>query len=67
MIYKNNKLSQDVYLIKGLKSNLLGCPAIEDLELLKHPNDVSSNDKFWFESYPTLFKGLECMNSQYSP
>ena len=53
--HKNNSCTQPIYIIKELKSNLLGLPAIKDLKLLLN---MCSIDKSITSEYPSLFTGL---------
>ena len=53
--YNDNSCSQQVYVVRHLKQNLLGLPAIKALHLLMLLNSVSHSIP---DQYPTLFKGL---------
>ena len=52
---QDNSCSQQVYVVRHLKHNLLGLPAIKVLHLLMLLNSVSQSIP---DQYPTLFKGL---------
>jgi len=59
---------QDVYVIEGLKTNLLGLPAINALQLAVRIDNVNGTDPLQSkpldpntdikEQYPTVFSGL---------
>jgi len=53
---------QPVYVIDGLKNNLLGLPAIKELELLLN---VCSIQKSIMSQYPSLFTGLGTFEQEY--
>ena len=61
--HKNNSCTQPIYIIKELKSNLLGLPAIKDLKLLLN---MYSFDKSITSEYPLLFTGHLHKNIQLS-
>lgn len=59
--HKERSSKQMVFIVKGLKDNLLGLPAIGALNLIVRVNAVSgSRDEktMIMEAYPTLFHGL---------
>ena len=57
--------TQDVYVIKDLKSDLLGLPAIKELELLLNVCSVG-NGKSIISQYPSLFTGLGTFACEYT-
>ena len=57
--------TQDVYVIKDLKSDLLGLPAIKELELLLNVCSVE-NGKSIISQYPSLFTGLGTFACEYT-
>ena len=57
--------TQDVYIIKDLKSDLLGLPAIKELELLLNVCSVG-NGKSIISQYPSLFTGLGTFACEYT-
>ena len=57
--------AQDVYIIKDLKSDLLGLPAIKELKLLLNVCSVE-NGKNIISQYPSLFTGLGTFACQYT-
>ena len=54
--------SQTVYVIKGLRNNLLGLPAIRELTFL---TNVCTVEKPIMAQYPALFKGLRTFAQEY--
>ena len=58
-LYSNShKCDHEVYVIKELKNNLLGLPAIKELQLLKRIDHMSLNHSSIINKYPKLFSGL---------
>ena len=57
--------TQDVYVIKDLKSDLLGLPAIKELELLLNVCSIE-NGKSIISQYPSLFTGLGTFACEYT-
>ena len=53
-------MTEDIYVVKGLKEPLLGQPAIEKLNLLARINEIQSQSyEEWIRAkYPQLFHGL---------
>ena len=53
-------MTEDIYVVKGIKEPLLGKPAIEKLNLLARINEIQSQSyKEGFKAkYPQLFHGL---------
>lgn len=62
--YKGEATIQPVYVIKGLKNNLLGLPTITALHLLVRVDATSSKETI-FEQYPSVFNGLGNMGEEY--
>jgi len=60
--YKDHSCMQPVYVIDGLKNNLLGLPAIRELKLLLN---VCSIQKSIMSQYPSLFTGLGTFKQEY--
>ena len=58
--------TQNVYVIRGLKTPLLGRPAIEALSLVSVVQSVNSPGEEIFKKYPTLFQGLGKLTGEYS-
>ena len=65
--YNNKSINVDIFVIKNLKTPLLGLPAIEKLNILQRINMVEhSSEKInWKEKFPKLFTGLGCMKQSY--
>ena len=55
-------VTEDIYVVKGLKEPLLGRPAIEKLNLFARINDIQSPFK---KKYPQLFHGLGELEGEY--
>ena len=62
LAYKGRCCTQPVYIVKNLRNNLLGFPAIKALNLLSH---VESVDKNVVLQYPSLFNGLGTFAHEY--
>ena len=58
--------TQNVYVIRGLKTPLLGRPAIEALSLVSVVQSVNSPGEEIFKKYPTLFQGLGKLTGEYN-
>ena len=66
--YKERFSKQTVFVVKGLKDNLLGLPAIRALNLIVRVNAVSGSTDVKtaiMEAYPTLFHGLGTLGDAY--
>ena len=64
---KDKRVSEPVYVIQGLRTNLLGLPAITALKLVSRINATSSTEEQdWLAQYPSLFKGLGNLGDEYS-
>ena len=61
--YKQKSCDQKVYVIRNLKNNLLGLPAIRALNLLQQLDAVETPIP---EQYPKLFKGLGTFSQEYT-
>eukprot|EP00731_Ephydatia_muelleri_P002769 Em0001g2769a len=67
--YKERFSKQTVFVVKGLKDNLLGLPAIRALNLIVRVNAVSGSTDVKtaiMEAYPTLFHGLGTLGDAYA-
>ena len=60
--HKETSCTQTIYVAMGVKSNLLGFPAIKALNLLSH---VESIDENVVSKYPSLFSGLGTFVHEY--
>ena len=65
LTHDQRSCTQDVYIIKDLKSDLLGLPAIKELELLLNVCSVG-NGKSIISQYPSLFTGLGTFACEYT-
>ena len=54
-----------VYVVRGLKFNLLGLPAIRLLHLISEVN-TTSGEEDWPKKFPALFKGLGTLGDAYT-
>ena len=61
--YKGKSSNQNVFVIKDLKNNLLGLPAIRALQLF---SNVCSVDKSIISQYPSPFTGLGKFGHKYT-
>jgi len=75
LAYKGKTTTQDVYVIEGLKTNLLGLPVINALQLAVCIDNVNGTDPLKSkpldtntdikEQYPTVFSGLDNLGEEY--
>lgn len=75
LAYKGKTTTQDVYVIEGLKTNLLGLPAISALQLAVRLDNINGTDPLQpkpldpntdiKEQYPTVFSGLGNLGEEY--
>ena len=63
LLYKEKSCDQLVYVVKGLRENLLGLPAIQALEILSHVHTVTQGIT---DQYPALFTGLGTFKVSYA-
>jgi len=56
--YKDRSSQQTIFVIKGLKTNLLGLPAITALNLAARIDTITDYQAIIEEIFPTLFQGL---------
>lgn len=56
---------QTLYVVKGLKTNLLGIPAIQALKLLVRVNAVDGYANDIYQCFPHLFRGLGTIDEAY--
>ena len=64
--HKHKSSTQTLYVVRGLKTNLLGLPAITSLELLCRMDAVACDTDVVHTRYPTLFKGLGTLGDDYT-
>uniref|UniRef100_A0A1X7UVQ1 Peptidase A2 domain-containing protein n=1 Tax=Amphimedon queenslandica TaxID=400682 RepID=A0A1X7UVQ1_AMPQE len=60
---KEHTTVQIAYVLKNLSQRLLGLPAIRELGVISHVNDVT--DSSIKDQYPLLFKGMGTFNRKY--
>ena len=60
-------VTEDIYVVKGIKELLLGQPAIEKLNLLARINEIQSQsyEERFKAKYPQLFHGLGELEGEY--
>ena len=63
--YSGRVCHQPVYVIKGLKGNLLGLPAIQSLQLLSRINSIDDYSTNIYRQFPNLFRGLGIYDEPY--
>ena len=66
LTYKNSTVTQDVYVVKGLRKPLIGRPAITALKLVSQVNTVNSYQQKTVNKFPQLFKGLGTIEGEYA-
>ena len=66
LAYEGRSKKHQIFVVKGLKNNLLGLPAIRSMGLVVRVNEVTSSykDKILVQ-YPALFRGLETLGEPY--
>ena len=63
--YLNTSCKLHVFVVKDLKINLLGLPAITALNLIARVQHISSSKESVFKSYPKVFQGLGTLGKEY--
>ena len=63
LIYNSKLTTQEVFVVRDLQHNLLGLPAIRDLEIITGINAVELNIP---DQYPALFTGLGTFKGEYT-
>ena len=65
--HKDIQCRQEIFVVKNLKTNLLGLPAITELQLVERLHNVSfsSTPDSVRESFPNLFSGLGTLGDEY--
>ena len=56
--YNEKSSEQRIYVVKGLRTNLLGLPAITSLNLAARVYDIGSHRQSFMKAYPKVFQGL---------
>ena len=62
---KNHRIKETIYVVQGLKSNLLGMPAIRALHLIPEVNAITE-EQDWVRKFPDLFQGLGTLGEEYT-
>ena len=62
---KSAKATHVVYVVKGLKHNLLGLPAITSLDLVRRLHQIEECNTPVQNEFPNLFKGLGTIGEDY--
>lgn len=71
LTYKERSCRQQVYVVKGLKNNLLGLPAITALNLAARVDMITGSDSTqsttctFREKFPQIFEGLGNLGEEY--
>ena len=65
LTYKGVSSEQTICVIRGLKVNLLGLPAIKALNILQRLDAIGVEKSEIQEQYPKLFKGLGTLGEEY--
>lgn len=63
--YSGRVCHQPVYVVKGLKGNLLGLPAIQSLQLLSRIDSIDDYSTNIYRQFPNLFCGLGIYDEPY--
>eukprot|EP00731_Ephydatia_muelleri_P006180 Em0003g428a len=66
LAYKGTHSHQTIFVVKGLKTNLLGLPALRALKLIARVDSVEQYEDTIRQKYPKLFTGLGNMGVEYS-
>ena len=61
LAHRERKSKQTVFVVRGLKTNLLGLPATESLQLAARLDSVDSYRERIIADYPQLFQGLDVL------
>eukprot|EP00731_Ephydatia_muelleri_P017063 Em0010g161a len=64
--HKELHSQQTIFVIKNLKTNLLGLPALHALKLIARMDSVKEYEESIQRNYPQLFTGLGTMGSEYT-
>ena len=66
MIYNGLQSEQVVFVMKGLKKNLLGLLALTALQLVSRLDGVDQYEKHIYQRFPNLFQGLGTLGGEYT-
>ena len=64
--YKQRSCKQQIFVIRGLKINLLGLPAIVELNLAARLDATTDYDSLVYSKFPIVFQGLGNLGEPYS-
>ena len=62
--HEEKSTKQPVYVVRGLKTNLLGLPAITAINLAGRVDAINTEERI-MEKFPTVFKGLGTLGGPY--
>ena len=63
--YAKRSSNEVIFVVCGLKNNLLGLPAIQNLRLVKKVDSTTSTTTAIRERFPTVFEGLGTLGEEY--
>ena len=63
--YRNRSSQQEIFVVKGLKKNLLGLPAVTSLELVARVDTLTDSQTEIITTFPKVFKGLGNLGEPY--
>ena len=66
LTYKQTNCQQEIFVVQGLQSNLLGLPAIKALALITRLETATLSESRVKQSYPNLFNGLGTLGGEYA-
>lgn len=65
LAYQGNTVKGELYVVKGLKTNLLGLPEITALHLIEKLCATEIGDRDIAEKFPQVFTGLGTFGEEY--
>ena len=65
-VCKGETCQQVVFLVNGLKTNLLGLPTIVALKLVTRVNEISGHSQLISKTFSNVFQGLGTMGDPYT-
>ena len=63
--HQNHSSPQTIFVVRGLKTNLLGLPAITSLELLQRVNATHASELEFRKRFQKVFQGLGTLGEEY--
>ena len=63
--YKGKSINHPVFVVAGLKTNLLGLPAITSLNLAARINNLNALQDEVLDQFPSVFQGLGTLGEEY--